>query len=547
MGGAYVRIRSPFHVVRWGRRVVPWVLAFALVAAASWVASPAAATGSRHDHVRPKNRLRPRIVGTPRVGVALKATRGTWTLPRPVVYEYRWFRCPAGGGKCRRIVGVARRRYTPSSRDIGMTLRVSVTARNAAGSGRATSRRSRVVPASADTGGVQPTLPTVASSPTVSGTAQAGQALTASPGIWNGTPPIAYAYQWERCDPSGLDCGQIADAASSAYAVSGVDVGTTIRAVVTATNSAGSVSARSAVTPTVRAANTPPANTSPPTITGAARQGQTLTANPGTWSGTQPINYTFQWQDCDSNGAHCTAISGATAPTYRPTSTDVGRTLRLTVTARNMEGAATASSGPTAVVLSASAVALWHMDETTGSTMFDSVGTHNGTLHSVQLGLPGFSGTAYGFNGSSSYVSVPSADVLNPHSANITITIHIKTTATPPPSPDDWDVIRKGYYTSSGGEYNVELQHSGQASCTFKGSLNYIEQFTAGPALNDGNWHTIQCIKTATAVELVVDGQVHSTPIAIGTIANTDPIDIGARPGSDWTQGTLDEASINIG
>lgn len=53
-------------------------------------------------------------------------------------------------------------------------------------------------------------------------------------------------------------------------------------------------------------------------------------------------------------------------------------------------------------------VALWHMDETSGTTMFDSVGTHNGTLHSVQLGQTGFSGRSYGFNGSSSYVAVPS-------------------------------------------------------------------------------------------------------------------------------------------
>jgi hypothetical protein len=544
MGRACIRI-SLLHVLRRARRAAPGACVVALIAT-SFVASADAATGSRKHQHRPRNHVRPRIVGKPSVGVALRATRGAWTRPRPVVYEFRWFRCSAARTRCRRIAGAARRRYIPSRRDIGLTLRVTVTARNAAGTGRATSRPSRIVQARSTRSGPLPTRPAITSSPTVSGTAQAGQTLTATPGIWSGTLPIAYAYQWERCDLSG-HCGPITGATGTAYAVSSADVGTTITVLVTASNSAGSASAFSAATQVVQPADAPPANTSPPTISGTVRQGQTLTANRGAWSGTQPIGYAYQWRRCDSAGAHCTPIGSATETTYVPTSSDVGRTLQVTVTASNRVGTAGASSAATAVVVPASAVAVWHMDETSGTTMFDSVGTHNGTLHAVQLGVSGFSGTAYGFNGSSGYVEVPSAAGLNPGSANITITIHLKTTGTPPPSPDDWDLIRKGYYTSSGGEYNVELQHSGQASCTFKGSLGYIEQFKAGPALNDGNWHTIQCIKKATVVELVVDGQIHSTAISIGTIANTDPVDIGARPGSDWTQGSLDEASIQIG
>jgi hypothetical protein len=47
------------------------------------------------------------------------------------------------------------------------------------------------------------------------------------------------------------------------------------------------------------------------------------------------------------------------------------------------------------------------------------------------------------------------------------------------PSPEDWDLTRKGYYTSSGGEYNIELQRSGQASRTFKGSVNDMDSSKA--------------------------------------------------------------------
>ena len=215
------------------------------------------------------------------------------------------------------------------------------------------------------------------------------------------------------------------------------------------------------------------------------------------------------------------------------------------MTATNTVGSQTAASAATAVVWTSSPVALWHMDETSGSTMFDSIGQSNGTLHSVTLGQAGFSGLAYGFNGSTSYVSVPSAGSMNPGSANFSFTIHMKTTGTPPPPPEDWDLIRKGDFPTPGGEYKMEYQESGQASCGFKGSAHYAE-IIAGPALNDGQWHTITCVKTSSDIELIVDGQAYSQAANVGSIANTDPVIIGSHPGADWYLGSLDEASIRI-
>ncbi len=92
----------------------------------------------------------------------------------------------------------------------------------------------------------------------------------------------------------------------------------------------------------------------------------------------------------------------------------------------------------------------------------------------------------------------------------------------------------------------MEYQPTGQASCGFKGSTAYSE-LIAGPALNDGQWHTVQCVKTASEIKVVVDGQEFSRTATIGTIANTDPVPIGARPGSEFFKGSLDEASIQIG
>ena len=234
---------------------------------------------------------------------------------------------------------------------------------------------------------------------------------------------------------------------------------------------------------------------------------------------------------------------------HRDAAADVGKTLRVAVKATNGAGNATATSAATAVVQATQTqpglVALWHMDETSGTTMADAVGGHTGTLHSVTLGQPGSVGKAFGFNGSSSYVSVPTAADLNPGASTITVTIHLKTTSAP--ATPDWDLIRKGLYTTAGGEWKMEYQPSGQASCGFNGSSSYSEMTGRARRINDGQWHTVQCVKTASAIKVVVDGDLHSKAATIGTISNTDAVPIGARPGSEFFSGSLDEASVQIG
>ena len=92
-----------------------------------------------------------------------------------------------------------------------------------------------------------------------------------------------------------------------------------------------------------------PRSTAPPTVTGTAAVGRTLTATTGTWAGA-PTTFAPQWERCDSSGASCIAIPRATNPTYVVTDADVGSALRVSVTARNAVGAATAASAPTAAV-----------------------------------------------------------------------------------------------------------------------------------------------------------------------------------------------------
>jgi hypothetical protein len=97
-------------------------------------------------------------------------------------------------------------------------------------------------------------------------------------------------------------------------------------------------------------ANVVPANTTPPSVSGTPRDGETLSGSDGTWTGTDPITYTYQWQRCDGNGLNCANLAGATGRTYAVQTSDVNNRLRINVTARNESGSTTASSQPTAVV-----------------------------------------------------------------------------------------------------------------------------------------------------------------------------------------------------
>ena len=204
------------------------------------------------------------------------------------------------------------------------------------------------VTAGATTSGINSQLdsvPTNLSAPTITGTAAQGSTLTEHNGSWTFNP-TSYAYQWERCGQS--TCAAIPGATAQTYEPTNADVGDTIEVQETATNLAGT---SAAVTSTATAAvvGEPPANTTPPSISGTAQQGQTLTEVPGVWTN-QPSTVQVQWLQC-ANGA-CSPITGATGSTYVPTANDVGDTIKVQEAASNDTGAGTpAVSSPTAAVL----------------------------------------------------------------------------------------------------------------------------------------------------------------------------------------------------
>jgi hypothetical protein len=188
--------------------------------------------------------------------------------------------------------------------------------------------------------------------PSISGTPTVGQTLTGTAGTWENAS--SYTYQWVRCgadggNADGSNCTAIGGATTTSYIPSAADVDSRLRFRVTATNSDGSTTKASNATPAITAAQQGPPNTQPPTISGQAVVGQTLTANPGTWTGSG-ITYTYAWSRCDTAGANCAAIGGATATTYKLVDADAGHTIRVKVTAKNASGENSVTSAQTATV-----------------------------------------------------------------------------------------------------------------------------------------------------------------------------------------------------
>lgn len=106
---------------------------------------------------------------------------------------------------------------------------------------------------------------------------------------------------------------------------------------------------------TITAHNAPEDKSLPVVLAdGPATVGSQLNSQPGSWSaaaGAGAISYTYQWEDCNTQGTSCQIIPNATSNTYTPAPSDAGHTLRLLLTAADNDGSSTATSEPTATVL----------------------------------------------------------------------------------------------------------------------------------------------------------------------------------------------------
>ncbi|HEX3432871.1 MAG TPA: hypothetical protein VHT25_02290, partial [Solirubrobacteraceae bacterium] len=287
----------------------------------------------------PTNTSPPSVSGVAQDGLSLKVVKGSWSGATPIVYSYQWSRCDAAGSSCAPIELAKKAAYRVAHVDVGHTLRVAVKASNSEGQSSETSQPS---------GLVAPAPLVKRKNPAISGSPRDGQLLTVNNGLWKGTPPESYAYQWQSCTRAGV-CTDIPDATSASYRATTEAIAHKLRAVVTATNAVGHASAASRPSKLITAG--PPVSTAAPIIAGSLQEGQTLAAGPGEWAGTAPISFSYQWLRCSVGGGSCEEIAGANASTYTLSVSDLASNLAVVVTASNAQGAASATSGETQAVL----------------------------------------------------------------------------------------------------------------------------------------------------------------------------------------------------
>lgn len=294
----------------------------------------------------PVNITPPTISGTPTIGLTLIASTGSWSGSNPV-FTYQWHECDVNGASCSNIPGATADVFVPGPDEVGSTLRVTVTATNGLGSA---SKISNPTPVVASNRPVNTALPAISILPPIG--IETTTTFTTTPGIWSGTPTITFRYQWRRCDSSGANCSDIPGATLTTYVASGADIGRRLRVVVTATNSFGTATATSE--PSEVVAGIAPSNTVRPSISGVDEVGELQFASTGTWTGSAPITYTYQWRRCNASGTGCGVIPASTSSSYVLQVADVGATIVAAVTATNAVGSATSLSAPTGVIQPAS-------------------------------------------------------------------------------------------------------------------------------------------------------------------------------------------------
>ncbi|MGI8802850.1 MAG: hypothetical protein ACR2KV_11850 [Solirubrobacteraceae bacterium] len=300
-----------------------WAAALLALAAAAVLAPGQAAQAI--TTAAPVNATPPVVSpSAPVVGQTVTATGDTW-MNSPTSFAYQWFSCAP---TCTAVATGPS--YTPAVADLGHTLIVTESATNAVGTSAGVE--------SGASAAVVDAAPVFVSGPSITGSAVEGQTLAEVHGMWTNFP-AAFSLQWYDCDTAGTNCAAITGATGQTYVLGPGDVGHTIEVTEVAINVLGSAGpAGSAPTAVVTPPPVRPANTASPKISGKTVVGGTLACTTGTWTGTPPITYSYQWLG-DAN-----LISGATGSSYTVAPTDLAQAIACKVTATNAAGSTTATS-----------------------------------------------------------------------------------------------------------------------------------------------------------------------------------------------------------
>ena len=184
----------------------------------------------------------------------------------------------------------------------------------------------------------------------------------------------------------------------------------------------------------------------------------------------------------------------------------------------------------------------------------DVVGGNNGVASNVTF----TAADAVFDKTSGSKISIPFNANLSPLSATVSAQVSIQTTAMPGTNNNDFDLMRAA---PTGSMYKIELfprNGVAQGQCIFIGS-SARTTLHAGPALNDGQWHTITCTKTANRVTLTIATNgtevgtwtrnitIGSIKLRSGSVFALGYKPVTGKPDADRYTGHMKDVSVSIG
>lgn len=363
------------------------------------VAHPAFAVGEAHtDVISPGGPAGPPIAvvqpywtgDASTVGNVLIADTGVWR-EHPTSLSYGWYRCRT---TCSTIAGTSQQlTYTVQAADAGWNVEFAVDAMNISGTSARYGLYGYVINNTYSSQSGPAGAPEPTQVPTLTGDAAGVGSIVQVSGVaWSSTQDenVTATFQWIRCDANGASCSGIDGATTSSYQLTGADLGHTIYAFVDLTNGYGTTSLpTSTITPPIGS----PIDIDPPVISGDnSAPGYELSASTGDWLN-DPTSFGYQWYSCDSGGANCSPIAGATGSRYTTTNADFGNTLMVEVDATTAQGSAAADSSQSNVIGSPYAVTAPVIGSTDAlsngapiAELGDTLSVNRGTWHGAPTG-----------------------------------------------------------------------------------------------------------------------------------------------------------------
>jgi lysophospholipase L1-like esterase len=347
----------------------------------------------------PVNTSPPAVSGAAQLGQTLVASPGGWTGSPS--FAYQWQSCDSAGDGCFDIDGATSGSLTLAAADLGTRVRVNVTATGDGGSESAGSAPTALVIDADDLAAFGQATPGAASASTGKGfkfgtifpLGQAGTLVDLTFYAAGGAAgqefvPVVYSVGGSgepdallaQGSPVTVAAGQAAGWVVAPLPQVSLPAGSYLLGLLSGPNSRGALiyldhvagsgwfnrdnypvpgplfgpSSRSDERLSLHADYKPgelPANGTPPSVGGVPIVAQTLTASPGDWQPATGNAFAFQWLRCSPGSADCARVAAATAASYTPTAADVGKALRVRVTATNGTGAGSATSPLTAPVV----------------------------------------------------------------------------------------------------------------------------------------------------------------------------------------------------